>query len=122
MIYDLESDSVESIPSLPNPIRALSFSPDDKRLFVMMDSATEVPRSIGVVERGSGKFIALPQPKRHAVPLGTVNWIKPDVVAFLAKTSVQCLNLDSLEYEEKALTEQEMDAAHKNRNAHNAKQ
>jgi ketosteroid isomerase-like protein len=108
VIHELHTDAVQSLPMLPHPVSALSFSPDGLRLFVVMEAATDGPRRLAVVERESGRIIPLPTPKKHAVPKCPVDWVKPEAVGFVTEGSgVWTLDLKSLEFEMDVLTGEE---------------
>jgi ketosteroid isomerase-like protein len=107
VIHELDTDAVQSLPMMPHPVSAVSFSPDGLRLFVVMEAATDGPRRLAVVERGSGRIIPLPTPKKHAVPKGAMDWVKPEWVGFDVGGLVWTLNLSSLEFEMDALTAEE---------------
>lgn len=116
VIHELDTDRVESFPNLPEPVVQVSFSPDAKRLFLVTSPPSNGPLRLAVLERDTKRYIPLPQPKRHAVPHCPVSWIKDELVAFPLKDGppqggVWTLNLRSLEFEQDALGEAEIQQA-----------
>ncbi len=106
VIYDLESDAVVRIPQLPYPVLHIAFSPDDKRLFVVLE---DLPRRVGVVDLETRFLIPLPQPKKFAVPDAPISWWKQTEVIFLTNNqNPRVLDLDSLEFNVKDLPEIEL--------------
>lgn len=103
VVRDLHSEDVRHVGTLPYPMRSLSFSPDGQRLFVVMEGD---PRRVGVADLKSGRFIPLPQPKKHAVPEGQAVWWRETSVLFeWKKESMLALDLDTLEFDPARLSD-----------------
>jgi hypothetical protein len=91
----------------PLPIKWLALSPDAKQVFVVL---TGDPLRVGVVDLESQRYIALPQPKQHAIADGRIVWWKQKQVLFLTSDTERWgLDLDSLEFAPADLTEDEAD-------------
>ncbi|MES2707978.1 MAG: hypothetical protein V4726_15400 [Verrucomicrobiota bacterium] len=95
VIHHLEKEYTRRFPSLPYPARWLAFSPDARRLFVVMNGD---PRRLAVVVIETGEIIELPQPKMHAVPKEPVLWAEENKVLFFSPgRESKVYNLKSLE-------------------------
>lgn len=107
VVYDLESEGVRRITGIPDSVQELSFSPDGDRLFMVMQGQ---PPRVGVGFLKNDRFVRLPQPKKHAVPIGRVSWWKEEEVVFLPNSGpTAVLNLNSLEMDETGFSPDELE-------------
>jgi hypothetical protein len=107
VVYDLDSDIVRRMSPLPSAVLQLAISPDSKRLFVVLEGD---PRKVGVMDMETESFIALPQPKKHAVPDSQVSWWKDQGVVFLTDPkNPLMLDLEWLEFNPANLTSGEIE-------------